>query len=244
MRYNCIRQNLKHILKNWNAIFLNFVAILIALIFSTTIIQAQDSISQKTSSTNYPMNITFKNITNSKIKECFLKVYDQYDALHKYDITLAQKPVKSSTMQAQPVLSMKSLFTGVKKFQIKLAVYVKDSQEIKVNDLPDEVLVGWFAHELGHLVDYEPRSNFGMMIYGFRYLTSKKYKRKVEHKADNIAVENGFASSIIATKRYILENDFLGDSYKAIINKYYMSISDVEVWMDDNHAPIEPKIEL
>ncbi len=205
-------------------------------------IQAQQYTTQKSSSTSYPMNITFKNVTSPKIKECFLKVYDQYEVLHKYEISLVQKPVKSSTMQAQPILSFKSFFSGVKRFQIKLAVYVKDSQEIKVSDLPDEVLVGWFAHELGHLVDYEPRSNFGMVIYGFRYLTSNKYKRKVEHEADNIAAENGFASTIIATKRYILENDFLGDSYKSIIKKYYMSIADVEIWMDENHAPVEPKI--
>lgn len=190
------------------------------------------------------MNIHFQNVSNPKIKECFLKVYERYDILHDYEITLSQKPVKSSTMQAQPIVSLKSLFTGVKRFQVKLAVYVKGSEDIKVSELPEDVLIGWFAHELGHLVDYVPRSNVGMMIYGIRYVTSDKYKRKVEYEADNIAVENGFASSIIQTKKFILENEFLNDSYKEIIRKYYMSIEDVEIWMNEEHAPVEPKIEL
>ncbi len=197
-----------------------------------------------TSESKLPMNITFKNIESEKIKECFLAVYNRYEALHKYELTLAQKHIKSSTMQAQPIVSIKSLFTGVKKYQIKLAIYVKDSDELQVNDLPDEVLTGWFAHELGHVVDYEPRSNFGMIIYGLKYLYSHKFKHKAEHDADRYAVERGFATEIIATKRYILENDFLGESYKAIINRYYMSIEDVEMCIDEDNIPIEPKFEL
>lgn len=172
-----------------------------------------------------------------------MEVLNRYEALHQYDIRLVQKRIKASTMQAQPIVSLKSLFTGVKRYQIKLALYVKDSDQILVSDLPDDVLTGWFAHELGHIVDYEPRSNFGMIIYGLRYLFSDKFKRQAEHEADNIAVMNGFAAEIIATKRYILENDFLGDHYKSIITKYYMSIDDVGL-CEDEHAPMEPKIEL
>lgn len=190
------------------------------------------------------MNINFKNIDNQKIKDCFLEVYNRYDSLHEYDITLVQKKIKSSTMQAQPIISLKSFFTGVKKYRIKLAVYVKDSEEILISELPDDVLTGWFAHELGHLVDYEPRSNFGMIIYGLRYVFSEKFKRSAEHEADSIAVANGFAEEIIATKKFILYNDFLGDGYKSVINKYYMSIDDVEIFMDEDHAPTLPKIEI
>lgn len=190
------------------------------------------------------MNITFKNIQDQKIKDCFLEVYNRYDSLHEYDIILVQKKIKASTMQAQPILSIKSLFTGVKKYRIKLALYVKDSDDILVSELPDDVLTGWFAHELGHLVDYEPRSNFGMIIYGLRYVFSDKFKRNVEHDADSIAAAKGFAPEIIATKRYILENDFLSDEYKSVINKYYMSIDDVEIFMDEDHAPTLPKIEI
>lgn len=198
----------------------------------------------KTSEPNPYMNITFKNIQDQRIKDCFLEVYNRYDSLHDYEITLIQKRVKASTMQAQPILSLKSLFSGVKKYRIKLALYVKDSDDILVSELPEEVLTGWFAHELGHLVDYEPRSNFGMIVFGLRYIFSEKFKRSVEHDADSIAVAKGFAPEIIATKRFILENDFLGDNYKSAINKYYMSIDDVEIFMEEDHAPTLPKIEI
>lgn len=216
---------------------------LFALIFSS-VFPAINSNAQISDSTMQEKNIDFIDVSNQKIKDCFLEVYNKYESLHRYEIKVVQKSLGASTMQAQPILSLKSLLTGVKSYQVKLGKYVKDSDKIKVSDLPRDVLIGWFAHELGHIVDYQPRSNVGMMIYGIRYLTSKKFKRKVEHDADNIAIENGFAVSILDTKRYILENDFLGEDYKSIIEQYYMSINDVEIWMDEHHAPVEPKIEM
>lgn len=233
---------IEKLIKIKNILSKYYRVILFQILLSVFIIPAQSQPAESSELKN-PMNITFKNIQDQKIKDCFMEVFNRYETLHQYDITLVQKRIKSSTMQAQPIFSLKSLFTGVKRYQIKLALYVKDSDQILVSDLPDEVLTGWFAHELGHVVDYEPRSNFGMVMYGFRYVFSDKFKRQAEHTADNIAVINGFAAEIIATKRYILENDFLGDRYKSIINKYYMSIDDVGVCEDEN-VPVEPKIEL
>ena len=189
------------------------------------------------------MNITFENIENQKIIDCFMEVLNRYETLHQYKITLIQKRIKTSTMQAQPVVSLKTLFTGFHSYQIKLGHYLKDSEQYLVADLPDDVLTGWFAHELGHVVDYESRSGFGMILYGLRYVFSSKFKREAEHTADNIAVVHGFAAEIIATKRFILHNDFLGDKYKSIITKYYMSIDDVGLCEDEN-TPVVPKIEL
>lgn len=187
---------------------------------------------------NGEMNIDFQNIESDKIKASFEEVVRAYDVLHPYPITLEQRPIKNTTMQAKPIIGFFDLFGKRKRYKVNLARYVSDSDEIAVRDLPAEVLTGWFAHELGHLVDYERHSNLGMVRFGVRYLTSKKFKRQAEHAADLIAIDHGFHEEIIATKRFILENELLGDDYKARINRYYMSIEDVEMCLEDDKMPV------
>lgn len=175
------------------------------------------------------MKVTFRNVESEHIKEAFLKVYHSYDVLHDHEIVLIQKPVKRSTMQAQPVVGTKGLFSSVKRYKVVLSTFVKDTDSLRVADLPEDVLVGWFAHELGHLVDYERFSRFGMLRFGLRYLTSARFKQSAEHAADRVAVNHGFHAEIIATKEFILHNDLLGENYKAQIRRFYMSVEEVEM---------------
>lgn len=189
------------------------------------------------------MKVVFENVTNDKIRESFMKVLREYEVLHSAEITLIQKPIKSSTMQAQPVVKLGNLFGETKKYRVKLAVMVRDTENLKVEDLPKEVLTGWFAHELGHLVDYKPYSNFQMIFYGLKYVFSNNFKREAEHAADRVAIRNGFRDEIIATKKFILEHDLLDESYKAKIKRYYMPIEEAEVWQH-NHTPSSPDPEL
>ncbi|MEQ8239980.1 MAG: hypothetical protein RIA69_12250 [Cyclobacteriaceae bacterium] len=175
------------------------------------------------------MTVYFKGIENDKIRASFLKVLSRFQALHPYEITLTKKRLETSTMQAQPLFSLRSLFGGARKYEIKLAKYVKDSNKILVADLPEDVLTGWFAHELGHLVDYEGYNGLEMLWYGLKYLFNDDFKRSAERNADMIAILRGFDQEIIASKEYILNNDFLGPKYQNQIKKYYMSIEDVRI---------------
>ncbi len=179
------------------------------------------------------MIIEFKNINNEKIKTAFMEVVERYETLHNFKIILKQKNIKSSTMQAQPIFNMESFTKGVKSYKVKLAVYVRDSDTLRVDSMPKDVLTGWFAHELGHIVDYAPYSTWQMLKYGIKYVTSKKFKKEAEHAADVIAVQHGFTSEIIAAKRFILENELMDQKYKDKITKYYMSIDDVLMCTED-----------
>jgi len=190
---------------------------------------------------NDSMNVEFFNIENSHIQNAFLEVVREYEALHDFRIELVQKPVKKSTMQAQPVITLKGFFSGIKTYRIQVAEFVRDSDSLKVEQVPCEVLKGWFAHELGHIVDYAPYSNFGMIGFGLKYITSDKFKREAEHRADQIAIDHDFHHEILATKNFILKNELLENAYKAKILKYYMSIEEVELCIEDK-VPLEPKL--
>lgn len=180
-----------------------------------------------------PMNVHIKNVKSEKIISAFTTVLERYESLHGYSITLVQSRIKSSTMQAQPIFSLKGWLKGHKSYQVKIGKYVRDSDHIKVEDLSEDILVGWFAHELGHVVDYEPYSHWQMIKYGLKYVFSETFKKKVEYAADYIAITHGFKNQILASKRYILENELLDKAYKDKINKYYLSIEDVELCTQD-----------
>ena len=189
------------------------------------------------------MEVTFKNVENQKIIDSFQKVLKRYKSLKNYEISLVQKPIKSSTMQAQPVVNFSTLFSGQKQFKINLGIHVRDQKDLLVAELSEEVLTGWFAHELGHVVDYQQHSNWSMIAYGLRYLFSGTFRKKVEHDADYIAISHGFHEEILATKKYILEHHLIDEAYKDKIKKYYLPEADVLTCSKDK-VLLEPYLNL
>ncbi|SNS69281.1 hypothetical protein SAMN05421640_0876 [Ekhidna lutea] len=183
--------------------------------------------------------VVFQNVEHEHIRKTFLNVLNQYDSLDGYKLILKQRKVKGTTMQAQPVINLTKLFGGPDRYKIKLARYVRDSESIKVSELPEAVLKGWFAHELGHVVDYAPHSTLGMIRYGIKYLVSDRFRKMVEHRADEIAIEAGFHKEILATKRFVFDHDLIDDGYKNQMRKYYMSIEEVEMCASDK-SPLQP----
>ncbi|WP_245786790.1 hypothetical protein [Algoriphagus aquimarinus] len=180
---------------------------------------------------------------NTNIRKAFLEVWQQYKSLHKYGFEVVQKQLSASTMQAQPVIDLQHVFGRKRGYRLSLSEKVLDSGDLIVGDLPEEVLKGWFAHELGHMVDYENHSNAGMILYGIRYSLFDQYKREREHEADSIAIRHGFRAEIIVAKKYLLENDFISPAYQSQISKYYMSIRGAEL-CPDGIAPVLPKVEI
>lgn len=180
---------------------------------------------------------------NQKIRKAFLDVWKEYKELHSYGFDVIQNTLSSSTMQAQPVIELSDIFGKNRRYKIDVAEKVLDSDDLLLSDLPDKVLRGWFAHELGHIVDYENHSNIGMVTYGIRYVLSDKFKREREHEADSIAIRHGFRSDVIAAKKFILENDFISPDYQNQIKKYYMSIRGAELCPDER-IPVLPKVEI
>lgn len=189
------------------------------------------------------VNINFVNIDDAVIRNTFIEVFAEYDKLHEYDMTLIQEELKNSTMQAQPIIGIANLFTGKKRYKVQLAKSVCDAEELLIEEVPRVVLKGWFAHELGHIVDYEIRSNVSMIGYGLKYTFSDSFKKACEHQADSIAIEHGFHKEIIATKKFLLQNELISEAYKEKLRKYYMPISGVKMCLKEN-VPVKLDVGL
>lgn len=139
-----------------------------------------------------------------------------------------KKKIKRSTMQAQP------RFTKVLSPRHKREYIIFIKRHFKLGDidtpienLPQDVLIGWLGHELGHVMDYERMSNFQLIKFGLKYLTSGKAIVNAERQADTYAVKQGMQTYIMATKTFILDHADISETYKARMKKYYLSPEEI-----------------
>ncbi len=174
------------------------------------------------------------NLKDERIKTLFIKALSSYDFDKNTNIRLVKTSIKGSTMQAQPIFQIKSLLNGLTTYRIRLSEYVRGSNTMKVGELPDDVLIGWFAHELGHVLDYQNQSFLGMVGYGIKYVSSKAFRKKIEHRADQIAIEHGFHQEVLATKKFLFTHEEIDPTYRMKMKRFYMPLRDVEQWIENN----------
>lgn len=157
------------------------------------------------------------------------KALSYYPTLADTKIEFIIKPgLKHSFMKAQPVYWS---LLGAKKNRV-YRIYISNAFQVEdlkldLKDIPNDVLIGWLGHELGHIMDYETRSTFNLIGFGIKYLLSESYVRKVERIADSFAVSHNMHTYILKTKNFILNNANLSQKYKNKIKKLYVSPDEI-----------------
>ncbi|MBC3783923.1 ImmA/IrrE family metallo-endopeptidase [Spirosoma utsteinense] len=135
-----------------------------------------------------------------------------------------KRSIKSSVMQAQPVFSTLLNQRKHRTYRINISSLFKLTHTaIPIHQIPDTIMIGWIGHELGHIMDYERRSNMGMIGFGIGYVFSPSYVKSVEQIADKFAVDHGLGQYLIETKRFILNHAHLPQAYKDKIARLYVS---------------------
>ena len=135
-----------------------------------------------------------------------------------------KKDLKTSVMQAQPVFT--TLLRSRKNRSYRIIIsskfrLIKD--ELPILQIPDEVMVGWIGHELGHILDYEGKTNKQLVSFGYNYYFNSSFVKHAEMVADSLAVERGMGNYIVSTKRFILDHAGLPQAYKDKIARLYLS---------------------
>ena len=151
-----------------------------------------------------------------------------------------KEDIKKSFMQAQPKVA--NLFRGKKDRSYYIFMssnFLIEKEKFSMAEVPSEVLIGWLGHELGHIMDYRDKSAMGLVIFGFRYITSENYIKVAERAADTYAVNSGMGDYILATKNFILNHSHLSDSYKERIARLYLSPEEILVLVNKLEEDIE-----
>lgn len=165
----------------------------------------------------------------AELEKAILKSLSFYPELTETEIHFRYvSRMKNSVMQAQPLL--RSIFRGPpqRSYVIKMSShFFIDKKPQELSDLPFNVLVGWLGHELGHIMDYLPRSLASLAGFGAGYILSQNFMKGAERMADIIAVNHGMGKYIQATKDFILNQGCFSEAYKNKIRKLYPSPEEI-----------------
>lgn len=179
-------------------------------------------------------------IPNS-IQEEVKTALSHYPELQETNIEVRlKKNIKKSTMQARPTFW--SLFKSRKNRKYLILVSRKfkiSGKKFSTTDIKKDILIGWFGHELGHIMDYRDRSGLSMAWFGIKYALSDNYIKEVERAADTYAVAAGMGDYILRTKRFILNRADIAEQYKERIKKYYLSPDEILTLVNEREEETE-----
>ena len=159
-----------------------------------------------------------------------LKTLEHYPELDTIPIDFViDDGIHNSFMQAKPrpLSLLKKRNKRTYQVQLMSSLMIGDSV-IPTHLLPEDALMGWFGHEIGHLVDYESMDNIEIMILGIRYIFSKNYVIRTEKRVDLIAIGHGLGKENIAWKEFVLNQPLLPKAYLDKIRQIYMPPSEVD----------------
>lgn len=223
-----IRKVQKNIVKS-NSKLLLLIATFVFLLPNTTL-----GFQIKMKNLDSITTLEYKTIPTAILKEAKIAL-SHYPELKNTPIEFKFKEkITKSFMQAQPEVS--GIFKKKKKRAYKVLIsrnFQIENKEFDITEIPSEVLVGWIGHELGHIMDYRERSGFNLLMFGIRYITSKKFLKEAERVADTYAVNHGLSENILATKNFILNHANLSDVYKDRIRRHYLSPEEILLLVED-----------
>lgn len=189
------------------------------------------------------MILEFENIASEHLRKCFTQTYEKFTKLHPHGFCLQKLSLKKYTMRAVPVFNMAFWHRATRHYRVQVSNHLQLREYVKMEELPEEVLVGWYAHELGHIMDYQGRSALNMLGFLLRYLLVPNYRMGAERRADLFAIDHGFGDELMATKLYILEQSKLPEKYKKRIRRYYLSPTELEEILQEKEAELAEVID-
>ena len=167
--------------------------------------------------------ISFQGPISPFVQTCFLTALGAFPALEQHPIQLRMLPLGKTTMQAQPMLNWNLWNLQRRGYYVDINSQISLALPLRPDELPEKVLVGWFAHELGHVMDYRQRGLFNLIFLGLGYILSSRIRKQVEQQADLQALAAGMGEEVLATKRFLLNHRDLPETYKRRLGRYYLS---------------------
>jgi hypothetical protein len=175
-----------------------------------------------------------QHIIPKSIKHEALTALSYYPELKNTAIEFKFKEqINKSIMKAQP--DFLSLFKSKSNRKYKILIsrtFEIEGKKFSTENIPENVMIGWLGHELGHIMDYRDRSSLNLIWFGARYFFSDNAIKTAERAADTYAVDKNMDTYILETKNFILNNTDLSDSYKNRIKKYYLSPDEIMILVE------------
>jgi len=154
-------------------------------------------------------------LNRNQLANIFQEAKRRYPELENADINLTFSKGWFFTMQS--FVKFSSIFNKKRKYCINVDLRKKNV----LSKLSEDNIMGWFGHELAHIVDYETMSLLKFFIFGLRYVFDLKFRFSVEKRINAFAYNNGFAKELFGVWKKFLVMDGAGKKYQAYIIRNY-----------------------
>jgi len=148
-----------------------------------------------------------------------------------------ERIVKSLVKNSFPILHSKKICIETKPLSKKfsacatnypfsgLKIWINPKYCEKYNDFE---LKGLLAHELIHLEDFSIMGWGKKFLWDFRYLFSRKNRRKIERETDKKTILKGYGKELRALR---LKRESIKDKNFKKIKRFYLSSKEIEKYL-------------
>lgn len=158
----------------------------------------------------------------------FYIALSRYPELYDNKIVV-EGSIMFNTMQARP--AKKSIFSRASNRTYKIFINNRKGKYKGINlaKMNFNTRIGFFGHELAHLLSYKYKNSLELVGMGAKYIFSKKYKRYTERQTDMETIQRGLGFALYESKRLILygNNTGITPEYRRNARRNYMT--DIEV---------------
>ena len=140
-----------------------------------------------------------------------------------------------STMVSRPKL--KSIFRSGNKREYQIIIRKSGTSKsgLEWNELSFNSLVGWIAHELGHIVHYSHKTSGGILFTGIKY-AFPGYRRRMERFTDNLVIQHDLGNALFEGTDYCINYSNAKPHYKKYLRKYYLSPIEIKEAISDKNV--------
>jgi hypothetical protein len=149
------------------------------------------------------------------------EIINKYPELKEVNIRIEHDEL-NSTMVAQPVFNI-DVFCSSKRDYVIIINNNPKNGKFLLSDMDVNIQVGWFAHELNHIVDYNNKSLYELIYFGLNYALFDSFKKETEKRIDIATIHKGFGLQLLAGVELSWESDKLDSDYKNKLKTLYMS---------------------
>lgn len=127
-----------------------------------------------------------------------------------------------STMVSRPKLRSMFRSGNMREYQILVRKPGTSKNGLEWSKLSFNSLVGWIAHELGHVVHYTHKTSGGVLFTGLKY-AFPGYRRRMERFTDNLVIQHDLGYALLEGTDYCINYSSAKTHYKKYLKQYYLS---------------------
>lgn len=154
-------------------------------------------------------------VDKKQFRDIFEETKLRYEELQDTEIELKFGNGWFFTMRAG--IKLWSIFMNKRTYR----VHVNLSRKDVLTHLSKNDVMGWFGHELAHIVEYEKMDSLALVRFTLQYIFDPGFRLSVERRVNVFAYNNGFAEELFGVWKKFLSMNGISASYKKYIEKYH-----------------------